>query len=94
VGRWLAELEDLCFEPLLRHGVLASLTDRQRLVFLLRIDPLNPDDASALEYQQIEPLAGILGTPMKSDNLRQTLVAALSRLRKLHPDLKEELGYG
>jgi hypothetical protein len=94
VDGWLTELERLCVEPLRRHGVLASLTDRQRLVFLLRVDPLNIDDATALEYQQIEPLAGILGTPMKAENLRQTLRAALARVRRLHPDLKEELGHG
>jgi hypothetical protein len=91
---WLEELESCCVEALRKHDVLGALTARQRTVFLLRIDPLNTDDDTALEYRHIEQLSDILGMPMNLPNLRQTLRAAVLRLRKLHPDLRDELGHG
>jgi hypothetical protein len=85
------ELESCCFEPVRRHGVFVSLSDRQRMIFLLRIEPLNTFDATALEYLQVVPLSGILGRPTNAQNLRDSLRAALMRLRLHHTQLKGEL---
>ena len=90
----LNELESMCVEALRRHGAIAGLTDRQRLPFLLRIDPLNVDDRTELEFEQIVPLSGILGKLLTAANLRRALREAIVRLRLHHAELKEELRHG
>lgn len=93
VDAWLKELESLCIEPLHRHRVFDKLTDRERLVFLLRVEPFNEDAATAIEYAHIRPLTGILGKLASLEALRDAKRAAILRLRKF-PGLKDELGYG
>lgn len=94
VATRLDDLEALSSEPLRRHAVFVGLTVRQRLVFLLRIDPLSVHEATALAFKQIVPLAGILGIVTSTNRLQQVLLTALMRLRLHHSDLKDELGDG
>lgn len=94
VAALLDRLESLSHESLRRHGRMAGLTKRQRLVFLLRTDPLNADHGTMLEYEQIVALSGILGNPTRAVNLRKLHSVALERLRIDHPDLKDELSDG
>lgn len=94
VRRKLEDLERHCSEPVVRHRVLDALTDRQRLVFVLRVDPLTPLDSTALDYEQIADLSAILGWPTTLSALRQSLRTALARLRTDHTALRDELRHG
>lgn len=90
----LAALELLCSEEVERHDMLGGLTARQRLVFLLRVDPLPAVDALAVDFEHIAALSRILGRPATATALRQSLREALLRLRVQHSMLKDELNDG
>ena len=90
----LAALELLCSEEVERREMLSSLTARQRLVFLLRVDPLSAVDALAVDYELIASLCRILGRPATATALRQSLRATLLRLRIEHSTLKDDLTHG
>lgn len=90
----LAALEVLCSEEVERREMLSSLTARQRLVFLLRVDPLPAVDALAVDYELIASLCRILGRPATSTALRQSLREALLRLRIEHSAMKDDLTHG
>jgi hypothetical protein len=90
----LAALELLCSEEVERRQVLSSLTARQRLVFLLRVDPLPAVDALAVDYELIASLCRILGRPATATALRQSLREALLRLRIDHSAMKDDLTHG
>lgn len=94
VDNHLAALERLCSDEVRQRGMLAGLTARQRLVFLLRVDPLSALDGLGLDYEQIASLSRILGRPAKPDTLRQNLRTALLRLRIDHSAMKDDLGHG
>jgi hypothetical protein len=87
-------LMSLC-SPEVRHsGMLETLTDRQRFVFLLRADPLADVEGMALEYDQIAVLASAIGMPANAEALRQSLRAARQRLRITHRSVFDELRHG
>jgi len=90
----LAALELLCSEEVDRRGMLSGLSARQRLVFLLRVDPLPAVDAMAVDYEHIASLCRILGRPTTASALRQSLREALLRLRVDHATLKDDLTHG
>jgi hypothetical protein len=90
----LAALELLCSEEVERRQMLSSLTARQRLVFLLRVDPLPAVDALAVDYELIASLCRILGRPATATALRQSLREALLRLRIDHSAMKDDLTHG
>jgi hypothetical protein len=90
----LDELESLCSEEVRKSGMLASLTSRQRLVFLLRANPLADVDGLALDYEEIASLAATLGNPTTAEALRQSLRAARERLRTTHADVRQALSDG
>jgi len=90
----LAALELLCSDEVERRGMLGGLTARQRLVFLLRVDPLPAMDALAVDFEHIASLCRILGRPATAAALRQSLREALLRLRVQHSTLKDELNDG
>jgi hypothetical protein len=90
----LAALELLCSEEVERREMLARLTARQRLVFLLRVDPLPAVDALAVDYELIASLCRILGRPATATALRQSLREALLRLRIEHSAMKDDLTHG
>jgi hypothetical protein len=90
----LTALELLCSEEVERRGMLSGLTARQRLVFLLRVDPLSPADALAVDYDQIAVLSRILGRPATAVALRQSLREALLRLRVDYASMKDDLAHG
>ena len=87
----LAALELLCSEEVERREMLSSLTARQRLVFLLRVDPLPAVNTLVVGYELITSLCRILGRPATATALRQSLRAALLRLRIEHSTLKDDL---
>lgn len=90
----LAALELLCSDEVERRDMLGGLTTRQRLVFLLRVDPLPAVDALAVDFEHIASLCRILGRPATAAALRQSLREALLRLRVQHSILQEELNDG
>lgn len=90
----LAALELLCSEEVKQREMLSSLTAKQRLVFLLRVDPLSAVDALAVDYELIASLCRILGRSATATALRQSLREALSRLRIDHAAMKDDLTYG
>ncbi len=90
----LAALELLCSEEVEQREMLSSLTARQRLVFLLRVDPLPAVDALAVDYELIASLCRILGRPATATALRQSLREALLRLRVEHAAMKDDLTHG
>jgi len=90
----LTALELLCSEVVERREMLSSLTARQRLVFLLRVDPLSAVDALAVDYELIASLCRVLGRPATAAALRQSLREGLFRLRIEHAAMKDELTHG
>lgn len=87
----LMELERLCADLVEHRGMVVGLTARQRLVFLLRVDPLPAVDSMAVDYEHIASLSRLLGSPTTAAALRQSLRELLVRLRVDHASAGDDL---